>query len=73
MSSPTLGPIQPFVQWIPGLFPGGKAVGRDVEHLHPAPRLRNSGAIPLFRLHDFMDRRGTSLSLPLPCEAYVGN
>jgi len=72
-SSPTLGHIQPFVSWITGLFPGGKAVGRDVDDLHPAPSLRNSGAVRLFLLHDFVDRRGTSLSLPLPYEAYVGN
>jgi hypothetical protein len=35
ISIPALGPTQPPAQWIPCLFSGGKATGRDVDHLAP--------------------------------------
>ena len=33
---PALGPTQPPIQWIPGLFPGVKEAGIGVEHSSPS-------------------------------------
>jgi hypothetical protein len=37
-SRPALGPTQPPIKWVPGLFPGVKRPGRSVDH----PRLSNA-------------------------------
>jgi len=40
-STPTLGPTQPPVQWVPGLYRGLKRPGRGVDQQpHLAPRLK---------------------------------
>jgi len=47
-------------------FPGVKRPERYVDHLHLAPSLRMSGAIPLFPIYALMTWKGTTLPLPLP-------
>jgi hypothetical protein len=41
-STPTLGPTEPLIQWVPGFFPWVKRRGRGVDHPPPhlAPRLK---------------------------------
>jgi len=39
-------PIQPPIQWVPGAFPGGNAVGREAGHSRLVPESRMRGAIP---------------------------
>ena len=35
-SRPTLGPTQPPIQWVPGLFRGVRQLGHGVDHPHPS-------------------------------------
>ena len=44
-----------------GHIPGVKWTGRDNDGIHPFPRLRMSGAIPLLPLFAFMALTGTAL------------
>jgi len=54
-SRPALGPSQPPIQWVPGLFPGSKAAGawRWPPTPHLAPRLK-SRTVSILPLWDFV-------------------
>jgi hypothetical protein len=47
-SRPALGPIQPPIQWVPGLFPEGKAVGCVVLNTHPPSSARVKERVELY-------------------------
>jgi hypothetical protein len=47
MSRPAPGPTQPHPMGAGGDFPGGKAAGREANHLPPtSAEVKNGGAIP---------------------------
>ena len=53
--SPDLGPIQPSLQWVPGLSLGAKRPEREVHHSSVCGAdIRMSGAIRLLLLYVFM-------------------
>ena len=46
-SRPAIGPTQPPVQWVPGLYPGVKQPGRGTDH-PPPPKRRGHERIGLY-------------------------
>jgi hypothetical protein len=67
MYRPTLGPTQPPIYLVPGLYARGlKLPGLEVDHLpYPEPKLKISGAIPLVPLYSFIAWTGKILALPI--------
>ena len=61
-----LWPIQPTIQWVPGLFSGGAKIPgvKLTTNLHPVLRLRMSVPIPPPPLHISMVQTGNTLLLP---------
>ena len=68
----TLGPTQPSVQWLPGLFPGDKRPGPGVDHppTHMAMNLRKFRAKPLLPLFAFMACQGMNCELQVTTAAF---
>ena len=59
-STPALGSRQPSIQWAPGSFPGYMRAGA-----HLVPRLRMSGAVPLYPLYGFKGCTGENITFTL--------
>jgi hypothetical protein len=61
---PVLGPTQPPIQWIPGLFPGGKRSGRGADH-PPSSSTKVKGRVEL-NLYSPSGSSWADLGWPLP-------
>jgi len=71
-SSLALGPTQTPIQWIPGFFPGSKAVRRDADHSSPpSTEVKVSGTITLLPLYTFTSWTGTTQSYYFTVQKYM--
>jgi hypothetical protein len=61
---PALGPPQPPIRWVPGLFPRRKAAWREADHLTPSSGdVKNEWSCTSAALRSFLTSTGTTVLL----------